>query len=50
VAKAAIETGVAKLPVTDWDAYSKSLDQRTSEHIRRIGEMNTMQTEDGTEA
>jgi len=40
VAKAAIDTGVAKYPVTDWDAYRKSLDRRLSEHIRKIGELN----------
>ena len=40
VAKAAIDSGVAKYPVTDWDAYKKSLSKRTSEHIRRIGEIS----------
>jgi malate dehydrogenase (oxaloacetate-decarboxylating)(NADP+) len=40
VAEAAIETGVAKYPVTDWDAYRKSLDWRLSKHIRKIGELN----------
>jgi malate dehydrogenase (oxaloacetate-decarboxylating)(NADP+) len=38
VAKAAMETGVAKFPISDWDAYKKSLDKRISEHIRKIGE------------
>jgi len=28
VAKAAIETGVATKPITDWAAYSKELAQR----------------------
>ncbi|MFA6980824.1 MAG: NADP-dependent malic enzyme, partial [Ignavibacteriaceae bacterium] len=28
VAKAAIETGVAKLPITDWDAYKEQLRER----------------------
>lgn len=28
VAKAAMETGVARLPVTDWDAYAKAAAQR----------------------
>ncbi len=36
VAKAAIDSGVARQPVTDWDAYRKSLDRRLSEHIKRI--------------
>ncbi|HBE40539.1 MAG TPA: hypothetical protein DDW27_04925 [Bacteroidales bacterium] len=40
VAKAAMDTGVAKFPVTDWDAYKKSLDKRTSEHIKRIGDIS----------
>ena len=36
VAKAAMESGVAKYPITDWDAYRKSLDRRLSEHIKNI--------------
>jgi malate dehydrogenase (oxaloacetate-decarboxylating)(NADP+) len=36
VAKAAMDTGVAKLPVLNWDDYRKSLDRRLSEHIKRI--------------
>lgn len=40
VAKAAIESGVAKYPVTDWDAYKKSLDRRLSEHIKRVSKCN----------
>jgi malate dehydrogenase (oxaloacetate-decarboxylating)(NADP+) len=40
VAKAAIETGVAKYPITDWDAYRKSLDRRLSEHIKKISKCN----------
>ena len=40
VAKAAIDTGVAKFPVTDWDAYKKSLDRRLSDHIKKIGEIS----------
>jgi malate dehydrogenase (oxaloacetate-decarboxylating)(NADP+) len=40
VAKAAMETGVAKFPITDWDAYKKNLDRRVNEHIRKIGELN----------
>ncbi len=42
VAKAAIDTGVAKFPVKDWDAYRNSLDKRLSEHIKKIGEVNTL--------
>jgi len=40
VAKAAIESGVAKFPVSDWEAYIKSLDRRTNEHIKKIGEIS----------
>lgn len=40
VAKAAMESGIAKFPVTDWEAYIKCLDKRTSDHIRRIGEIS----------
>lgn len=40
VAKAAIDSGVAKFPVTDWDAYKKNLDKRTSEHIKSIGDIS----------
>lgn len=40
VAKAAMDTGVAKYPITDWDAYKDKLDKRLSEHIKRIGEIN----------
>jgi malate dehydrogenase (oxaloacetate-decarboxylating)(NADP+) len=40
VAKAAIDSGVAKFPITDWDAYKKSLDRRLSVHIKKIGEIN----------
>jgi malate dehydrogenase (oxaloacetate-decarboxylating)(NADP+) len=40
VAKAAIDTGVAKLTITDWDAYVKSLDKRLSVHIKRVGELS----------
>jgi len=42
VAKAAIESGIAKYPVTDWDAYRKSLDRRLSDHIRKIGEISAI--------
>lgn len=40
VAEAAIRTGVAKYPISDWDAYRKSLERRTGEHIKKIGEIN----------
>ena len=40
VAKAAIDTGVARRPVNDWDAYRKSLDKRLSVHIKHIGELS----------
>ncbi|MBK7626184.1 MAG: hypothetical protein IPJ16_03115 [Bacteroidales bacterium] len=36
VAKAAMDSGVAKYPITDWDAYKTSLDKRISEHIKNI--------------
>jgi malate dehydrogenase (oxaloacetate-decarboxylating)(NADP+) len=39
VAKAAIETGVARCPITDWDAYKKNLDKRLSVHIKKVGEL-----------
>jgi malate dehydrogenase (oxaloacetate-decarboxylating)(NADP+) len=40
VAKAAMDSGVAKYPIKDWDAYKKSLDRRLSEHIKKIGEIS----------
>jgi malate dehydrogenase (oxaloacetate-decarboxylating)(NADP+) len=39
VARAAVETGVARSVIEDWDAYAASLDKRTSEHIKRISEI-----------
>jgi malate dehydrogenase (oxaloacetate-decarboxylating)(NADP+) len=39
VARAAIETGVAKFRIDDWESYMKSLDQRTSDHIKRIAKI-----------
>jgi malate dehydrogenase (oxaloacetate-decarboxylating)(NADP+) len=42
VAKAAMDSGVAKYPITDWDAYRKSLDKRLSEHIKKIADCNGM--------
>lgn len=40
VAKAAIDSDVAKFPITNWDAYRNSLDRRLSDHIKKIGELN----------
>jgi len=40
VAKAAMDTGVAKFPIKDWDAYRDTLDKRLSDHIKKIGEVN----------
>jgi malate dehydrogenase (oxaloacetate-decarboxylating)(NADP+) len=40
VARAAMETGVAKYPIKDWDAYKISLDRRISDHIKKIGDLN----------
>ena len=42
VARAAIDTGVAKFRIDDWDAYMKSLDKRTSDHIKRIAEITCL--------
>jgi malate dehydrogenase (oxaloacetate-decarboxylating)(NADP+) len=39
VARAAMDTGVAKYPITDWDAYRDKLDKRLSEHIKKIAEL-----------
>lgn len=36
VAQAAMDSGVAKFPITDMDEYRKSLDRRLSEHITNI--------------
>jgi malate dehydrogenase (oxaloacetate-decarboxylating)(NADP+) len=40
VAKAAMDTGVAKFPIKDMNAYCRSLDERLSEHIKRISEIS----------
>ncbi len=40
VAKAAMNSGVAKYPIKDFDAYKKSLDLRLSDHIRKVGNCN----------
>ncbi len=37
VAKAAMDSGVAKKPITDWDAYKEYLDTRVRKHIQDIG-------------
>jgi len=37
VAKAAIDSGVARKEITDWDAYKKYLDNRVRKHIQDIG-------------
>jgi malate dehydrogenase (oxaloacetate-decarboxylating)(NADP+) len=39
VAKAAIDSGVARRPINDWEAYRKSLDKRLSVHIKKVGEL-----------
>jgi malate dehydrogenase (oxaloacetate-decarboxylating)(NADP+) len=39
VARAAIETGVARVIIEDWDDYGNSLNNRTSVHIRRIADI-----------
>lgn len=39
VARAAIETGVARLTIEDWADYANSLNNRTSVHIRRIADI-----------
>jgi malate dehydrogenase (oxaloacetate-decarboxylating)(NADP+) len=39
VAQAAMETGVARFMIEDWDAYKISLDKRTSEHIKAIADI-----------
>jgi malate dehydrogenase (oxaloacetate-decarboxylating)(NADP+) len=42
VAKAAMDSGVAKYPISDWDAYKKSLDRRLSDHIKKIADCSGM--------
>ncbi len=42
VAKAAVETGVARHIIRDWDAYEKCLAERTGEHIKRIGDISAL--------
>ena len=38
VAKAAMDSGVAKYPITNWEEYRKNLDKRRSVHIKKVGE------------
>lgn len=42
VARAAIETGVARLKIDDWDEYERSLDRRISDHIKRIADISCL--------
>jgi malate dehydrogenase (oxaloacetate-decarboxylating)(NADP+) len=42
VAKAAVETGVARHIIKDWNDYEKCLAERTGEHIKRIGEISAL--------
>lgn len=37
VAKAAIETGVARKTITDWKEYERTLDNKVRKHIKQIG-------------
>jgi malate dehydrogenase (oxaloacetate-decarboxylating)(NADP+) len=43
VARAAIETGVAKHIIKDFKAYEACLDQRTAEHIKKIGTISALE-------
>ncbi len=40
VAKAAMDSGVARRPITDWNAYKTSLDRRLSVHIKKVGDLS----------
>ncbi len=40
VAKAAMDSGVARKPITDWEAYKQNLDNRLSVHIKKVAEIN----------
>ena len=42
VARAAMDSGVAKYPISDWEAYKKSLDRRLSDHIKKIADCSGM--------
>ena len=39
VARAAMDTGVARRPITDWEAYRECLNSRLSTHIKKVGEL-----------
>jgi malate dehydrogenase (oxaloacetate-decarboxylating)(NADP+) len=43
VARAAIETGVAKHIIKDFKDYESCLDQRTAEHIKNIGTISALE-------
>jgi len=40
VAKAAMDSGVARRPITDWSAYRTILDKRLSVHIKKVGDLS----------
>ena len=42
VAQAAMESGVARFMISDWDAYRETLDKRTSEHVKRIADITCL--------
>ena len=42
VARAAMDSGVARFPITDWDDYRKSLDKRLSEHIKKVSDCSAV--------
>lgn len=39
VAKAAMDTGVARRPIVDWDEYKKNLDNRLKVHVKKISDL-----------
>ncbi len=45
VAKAAMDSGVARVSITDWDAYKKDLDKRVRKHIQDIGKVSVKEIE-----
>ena len=42
VARAAMESGVARFMIEDWDAYGETLEKRTSEHVKRIADITCL--------
>ena len=40
VARAAMDSGVARRPITDWQAYEYALESRLTLHIKRVGELS----------